>query len=143
MWRRAAFIRQFSSAVPGDAQRGKRPQLIPRHTLGPEAGVRGWAASPQTGREERLVIRIPEVHAQDIVTGSQWENPRSGFPFSALEVGNKNASLLFKHLSPPQASCSRQGYCLTPRTWAAHGSSSQDCLPHLLPSAEHPLWGCV
>lgn len=79
-------------------------------------------------------------HCHRACTG---RSPRPGFSFLALEVGYKNPPLLFKHLSPSQASCSRQGYCLTPGSWAGHVSSPEDCFPHSLPSAEQPLRGCV
>lgn len=60
----------------GTAQKGKQPQLIPRRTLGPEAVVRGWAACPHGGREERLVTRILQRYVHRTLSqGSQWKNP--------------------------------------------------------------------
>lgn len=60
----------------GTAQRGKQPQLIPRHILGPEAVVRGWAACPHGDREERLVIRILRRYMHRTLSeGSPWKNP--------------------------------------------------------------------
>lgn len=75
MWRQAAFVRQFSSAVPGDCTEGKATSADPRHTLGPEAVVRGWAACPHGGREERLVIHILQRYMHRTLWGSQWKNP--------------------------------------------------------------------
>lgn len=50
-------------------------------------------------------------HAQDTGAGLVVEasvasrSPRSGFPSSALEVGQRNTPLLFRYLSPSPASC--------------------------------------
>lgn len=60
----------------GTVQKGKQPRLIPRHTLGPEAVVRGWAACPHGGREERVVTRVLHRHKHRISSqGSQWKKP--------------------------------------------------------------------
>lgn len=58
----------------GTAQRGKQPQLIPRLTLGPEAVVRGWAACPPGGREERPGIHILQRYMhRTLPQGLHWE----------------------------------------------------------------------
>lgn len=60
----------------GTAQRGKQPQLIPRLTLGPEAVVRGWAACPPGGREERPVVHILQRYMQrTLPQGLHWKKP--------------------------------------------------------------------
>lgn len=75
----------------GTAWRGKQPWLTPRRTLGPEAAVRGW--QPTLGEVGRRELVMDLQHAQDTVAGLVVEasvaarSPRSGFPFSALEVG--------------------------------------------------------
>lgn len=97
--------------MPGDRREGKATLADPRRTLGPEAVVRGW--QPTLGEAGRRELVMDLQHAQDTGAGLVVEasvasrSPQSGFPSSALEVGQRNTPLLFRYLSPSPASCPR------------------------------------
>jgi len=117
VWRRAAFIRQFSSAVPGDRTEGKATSADPQAHPWPWGSGEGLGSLPARRQGGEAGDSHPaEVRAQDIVTVLAVEEPL-GLVFLSWhrESGIKtplyssNTSLLPKPPAPGRATAWLQG----------------------------------